>query len=729
MRGDGRLLRLAGGLTSTRARAPPAQLYRSAYHMVLHKFGDRLYNGLRECLSAHLQSVAGSISECSDELFLRAIEQRWRDYTKSVQAIRDILMYMDRTYVQQHHKTPVHDLAMNLWRDIVIRHPVILPRLLGRILDDVHRERTGEAIERALVASVTRMFVDLGSAVYEQDFEIALLQGTAAFYREESRRFLATSDCPEYLKKAEGRLNEEVARCGAYLDASSAAKITAVVDREMIREHMRTLVNMDSGFVSMMRDEVKYDDLSRMDGLFRRGGEGILYLRDVMGKYIGDCGRELVAEHDSTPADAAPRGGGGGGGGGPVEFVQRLLDLRDKFESIIVRSFGGDKRFVHAQNQAFESFVNMNPRSSEYLSLYVDDKLRRGLKGLAEEDIDALLDKIMALFRFLQEKDVFEKYYKQHLAKRLLAGSSFSDDAERSLIVKLKTECGYQFTSKLESMFTDMKTSADTMASYRERQLEAGGEGPEGGGVDISVLVLTTGAWPMQSGAAERCILPQEVEAGCSRFKEFYLSTHTGRRLTWQMSMGSALLYARFPASREEKQLSVSTYQMCILHLFNAADSMSYREIREATDIPEAELKRNLQSLSLVKGKNVLRKEPMGREVGEGDVFSFNEHFRSKLTRVTIGTVKAQRETEPEKRETRERVEADRKPQIEAAIVRIMKSRRAMEHNNLIAEVTAQLKHRFLPNPAVIKKRVESLIEREFLERDQGNRKLYRYLA
>ena len=61
--------------------------------------------------------------------------------------------------------------------------------------------------------------------------------------------------------------------------------------------------------------------------------------------------------------------------------------------------------------------------------------------------------------------------------------------------------------------------------------------------------------------------------------------------------------------------------------------------------------------------------------------------------------------------------------------MRIMKSRRAMEHNNLIAEVTAQLKHRFLPNPAVIKKRVESLIEREFLERDQGNRKLYRYLA
>ena len=63
------------------------------------------------------------------------------------------------------------------------------------------------------------------------------------------------------------------------------------------------------------------------------------------------------------------------------------------------------------------------------------------------------------LFRYLQEKDIFEKYYKQHLAKRLLSGKVVSDDAERAMLVKLKTECGYQFTSKLESMFNDVKTS------------------------------------------------------------------------------------------------------------------------------------------------------------------------------------------------------------------------------------------------------------------------------
>uniref|UniRef100_A0A166B5D3 Cullin neddylation domain-containing protein n=1 Tax=Daucus carota subsp. sativus TaxID=79200 RepID=A0A166B5D3_DAUCS len=140
-------------------------------------------------------------------------------------------------------------------------------------------------------------------------------------------------------------------------------------------------------------------------------------------------------------------------------------------------------------------------------------------------------------------------------------------------------------------------------------------------------------------------------------------------------------------------------------------------------------LKRCLQSLACAKGRNVLRKEPMSKDIGEDDIFFFNDKFTSKFYKVKIGTVVAQKESEPEKLETRQRVEEDRKPQIEAAIVRIMKARRVLDHNNIVTEVTKQLQSRFLPNPIIIKKRIESLIEREFLERDKEDRKLYRYLA
>ncbi|KAM0936812.1 putative cullin protein, neddylation [Dioscorea sansibarensis] len=683
------------------------ELYRNAYNMVLHKYGEKLYLGLVTTMTLHLKEMCKSVESAQGGLFLEELNRRWGDHNKALQMIRDILMYMDRTFVPINHKTPVHELGLNLWRDNIIHCSKIQTRLQNTLLDLIHRERTGEVINRGLMRNITKMLVDLGSCVYQDNFEKHFLEVSADFYRVESQQFIDSCDCGEYLKKAERRLNEEIERVSQYLDAKSETKITYVVEKEMIDNHMQRLVHMEnSGLVNMLMDD-KYGDLSRMYNLFRRVPEGLSTIREVMTAHLRETGRQLVTDADKLKD--------------PVDFVQHLLDVRYKFDKIITTAFNNDKTFQNALNSSFEYFINLNNRSPEFISLYVDDKLRKGLKGVSEEDVETVLDKVMMLFRYLQEKDVFEKYYKQHLAKRLLSGKTVSDEAERSMIVKLKTECGYQFTSKLEGMFTDMKTSQDTMQGFYASQSFDTGENPT-----LAVQVLTTGSWPAQPSAP--CNLPAEILTVCERFRAYYLGTHTGRRLSWQTNMGTADLKAMF-GKGQKHELNVSTFQMCVLMLFNSSDCLGYKEIEEATEIPSADLKRCLQSLACVKGKNVLRKEPMSKDIGEDDAFYFNDKFTSKFFKVKIGTVVAQKESEPEKLETRQRVEEDRKPQIEAAIVRIMKSRRVLDHNNIVAEVTKQLQSRFLPNPVVIKKRIESLIEREFLERDKTDRKLYRYLA
>eukprot|EP00250_Pteridium_aquilinum_P010939 c19729_g1_i1 orf=85-2289(-) len=684
------------------------ELYRNAYNMVLHKYGDKLYTGLVNTMTQHLKEMGRTIEAAQGGLFLEELNRNWLEHNKALQMIRDILMYMDRTFVPNYNKTPVHELGLNLWRDHVVRSPKIKARLLDTVLDLIYRERTGEVINRGLMRNVTKMLMDLGLDVYQEDFEKPFLEAASGFYKLESQEFIECCDCGDYLKKAERRLNEEIERVSHYLDAKSEAKITAVVEKEMIANHMNRLVEMEnSGLVYMLIDD-RYEDLGRMYSLFRRVLAGLGLVRDVMTAHLRETGKQLVTDPERLKD--------------PVEFVQRLLDEKDKYDKVITAAFNNDKTFQNALNSSFEYFINLNTRSPEFISLFVDDKLRKGLKGVSEEDVESILDKVMMLFRYLQEKDVFEKYYKQHLAKRLLSGKSVSDDAERSLIVKLKTECGYQFTSKLEGMFTDMKTSKDTMQGFNAMvSTNESSDSPT-----LSVQVLTTGSWPTQSGAS--CNLPTEILTVCDKFKMYYLSTHTGRRLTWQTNMGTADLKATF-GKGQRHELNVSTYNMCILMFFNNADSMTYREIEQATDIPALDLKRSLQSLACVKGKNVLRKEPMSKDISEDDVFIFNDKFSSKFYKVKIGTVAAQKESEPEKQETRQKVEEDRKPQIEAAIVRIMKSRRVLDHNNIVSEVTKQLQSRFLPNPSVIKKRIESLIEREFLERDKSDRKLYRYLA
>uniref|UniRef100_A0A0D9VL05 Cullin family profile domain-containing protein n=1 Tax=Leersia perrieri TaxID=77586 RepID=A0A0D9VL05_9ORYZ len=683
------------------------ELYRSAYNMVLHKYGEKLYDGLESTMTWRLKEISRSIEAAQGGLFLEELNTKWMEHNKALQMIRDILMYMDRTYVPQSRRTPVHELGLNLWRDHIIHSAMIHSRLLDTLLDLIHRERMGEMINRGLMRSITKMLMDLGAAVYQDDFETPFLEVSASFYSGESQEFIECCDCGDYLKKSERRLNEEMERVSHYLDAATEAKITSVVEKEMIANHMHRLVHMEnSGLVNMLIDD-KYDDLARMYNLFRRVSDGLSSIRDVMTSYLRETGKQLVTDPERLKD--------------PVEFVQRLLNEKDKHDKIINVAFGNDKTFQNALNSSFEYFINLNTRSPEFISLYVDDKLRKGLKGAAEEDVEVILDKVMMLFRYLQEKDVFEKYYKQHLAKRLLSGKTVSDDAERSMIVKLKTECGYQFTSKLEGMFTDMKTSQDTMIDFYAKKSEELGDGPT-----LDVHILTTGSWPTQP--CPPCNLPHEILTICDKFRSYYLGTHNGRRLTWQTNMGTADIKATFGKSQKH-ELNVSTYQMCVLMLFNSTDGLTYKDIEQYTEIPALDLKRCLQSLACVKGKNVLRKEPMSKDISEDDTFYFNDKFTSKLVKVKIGTVVAQKESEPEKQETRQRVEEDRKPQIEAAIVRIMKSRRVLDHNSIVAEVTKQLQARFLPNPVVIKKRIESLIEREFLERDKADRKLYRYLA
>ncbi|KAG6494940.1 cullin-3B-like [Zingiber officinale] len=682
------------------------ELYRNAYNMVLHKYGEKLYSGLVTTMTGHLKEIAKSIEDAQGSLFLEELDRKWGEHNKALQMIRDIMMYMDRTFVPSSGRTPVHDLGLNLWRDNIIHSSKIQSRLLDTLLDLIHRERKGEVINRGLMRNITKMLMDLGP-VYQEDFEKPFLEVSASFYSGESQQLIECCDCGEYLRKAEKRLSEETERVSHYLDSASEVKITSVVEGEMIANHMQRLVHMEnSGLVNMLVDD-KYEDLARMYSLFRRVTDGLSTIRDVMTAHLRETGRQLVSDPEKLKD--------------PVDFVQHLLDEKDKYDMIISKSFNNDKTFQNALNSSFEYFINLNNRSPEFISLYVDDKLRKGLKGVTEEDVEVVLDKVMMLFRYLQEKDVFEKYYKQHLAKRLLSGKTVSDDVERSMIVKLKTECGYQFTSKLEGMFTDMKTSVDTLQGFYASQHAEIGDGPT-----LAVQVLTTGSWPTQPSPP--CNLPPEIIGICEKFRTYYLGTHTGRRLTWQTNMGTADIKATF-GKGQKHELNVSTYQMCILMLFNSAERLSYKEIEQATEIPASDLKRCLQSIACVKGKNVLRKEPMSKDIAEDDAFYFNDKFTSKFIKVKIGTVAAQKESEPEKQETRQRVEEDRKPQIEAAIVRIMKSRRVLDHNTIVTEVTSQLQSRFLPNPVVIKKRIESLIEREFLERDKADRKLYRYLA
>ncbi|KAK1423076.1 hypothetical protein QVD17_18370 [Tagetes erecta] len=342
-----------------------------------------------------------------------------------------------------------------------------------------------------------------------------------------------------------------------------------------------------------------------------------------------------------------------------------------------------DKNLQNGLNLAFEFFINRNPRSAEFISLFVDDKLRKCRKGVSEEDVESVLDKAMMKVSFLHEKDVFEMYYQIYLTKRLLSRKVVCNEAEIRLALKLESEFGSLISDparlkdheEFVQVLFEIKDKYDriiSLASDNDISLQNGldlafeffvnrnsrsaefitlfidnklrkcrkgisdgfylNHGPDlGDGPSLAVHTLTTGSWPTQRSGT--CNLPTELMLLCEKFRLYYLGTHSSQRLSWLTSMGTADLKACFGNSQRH-ELTVSTYQTCVLMLFNNSNRLMYKEVERAIGIPSLDLKRCLQSMACVKGKNVLEKEPMSKDIGEHDMFLVNEMFASKFFKV-----------------------------------------------------------------------------------------------
>lgn len=100
--------------------------------------------------------------------------------------------------------------------------------------------------------------------------------------------------------------------------------------------------------------------------------------------------------------------------------------------------------------------------------------------------MDEKLSQSIIIFRYIDDKDVFQKFYSRNLARRLINHLSHSMDAEEGMINRLKQACGYEFTNKLHRMFTDVSVSSDLNNKFNDYLGKEGIKLP----ISFSIMVL-----------------------------------------------------------------------------------------------------------------------------------------------------------------------------------------------------------------------------------------------
>jgi len=694
--------------------------------------GAEIFKKIKEYLVEHSRKLLKKGVQNKDEDVLTFYTKAWEQYQLSAKVLNGISAYLNRHWVRREIEEgkkgvyEVYQLSLVTWRDYLFKE--LHKKATEVILKLIQRERNGETINTWLVSGALKCYVEIGLnedeptnrgkdlSVYKESFEHEFIEDTEFYYSQESSAFLQENSVTEYLKRAEHRLKEEKKRVEVYMDESTLENLNKCCERVLITKHLdifntefQQLLNQDKG-----------EDMGRMYDLCVRVPNGTDELKRLLEAHVAERGLIAIEALGDKAINE------------PNTFVTTILEVHKKYNTLVMTSFKNDNGFVASLDKACGKFINANAvtkkststKSPELIAKFCDQMLKKSAKNPEEEELEDTLNQVMTVFKYIEDKDVFQKFYSRMLAKRLVNQTSASDDAEASMISKLKQACGFEYTSKLQRMFQDIGISKDLCEKFKQEQDNS----TQPLDVEFPIQVLSSGSWPFQQTFVFN--LPKELEKCINKFTGFYTNRHSGRKLNWLFQLGKGDLVTNYLKSKFT--LTASTFQMAVLLQFNDADEWSFGQLFENTQIKRETLSQVvvilLKSRLLVTGDSKDASSFEEKNLTDDTRLVLYKDYKNKKLRVNIN-VPLRAEVKAEQEATHKNIEEDRKLLIQAAIVRIMKTRKTLKHAQLMTEVLNQLTTRFKAKPPVIKKCIDILIEKDYLERKDGERDTYNYLA
>ncbi|KAL7038687.1 hypothetical protein ACKWTF_009660 [Chironomus riparius] len=589
--------------------------------------------------------------------------------------------------------TVVRKLMLDSWNQSIFMN--VKDRLQDSAMKLIQAERNGEAFDSQLVIGVRESYVNLCSnsedklEIYRENFEAAYLQATADFYRLKGNEQLQENGVQSFMKYADAKLREEEARAARYLEPVSATGLSECCVRVLIGDHLPTLI-------AECRPLIEAGETERLNLMFRlldRVSGGVDPMLNDLENHIVSAGlSDMVASADVITQDSE-------------KYVERLLDLFRRFSKLVLDAFNDDPRFLTARDKAFKTVVNdttvfklelptnttargtkiTTPESKcpELLANYCDMLLRRTplSKRLTSDQIEVRLRDVLLVLKYVCNKDVFMRYHKAHLTRRLILDSSADSEKEEDMVEWLR-EIGMpaDYVNKLARMFQDIKVSEDLNAQFRSQTTRHDA---------INIKILNAGAWAARSTERVSVSLPLELEDFIPEIEEFYKTKHSGRKLQWYHHMSNGTI--TFANNVGRFDLDVTTFQMAVLFAWNQRpnDRISYENLRLATELPDPELRRTLWSLVAFPKlkRQLLLFDPIvqvPKDFDENTVFWINQEFslvkngkpqkRGKIN--LIGRL--QLSTERSQQEDNQSIVQLRILRTQEAIIKIMKMRKRM---------------------------------------------------
>ncbi|KAJ3222396.1 Cullin-2 [Clydaea vesicula] len=556
---------------------------------------------------------------------------QWERYEKATVFLSKVCEYLDRMRLHKANMKSksrsgrkakiesIQGIAYAIWTKRVIKRIKLENNniLVVQLIESIKNERNFDfskdiSVDMIIKQSITsfvevNLLTDNPYKLYIEEFENFYIEDLKEYYRNETSRNILSLDISSYMKKAAKRLTEEALISKKYLDPSSFERAVKECECQYISVHANVI---NSELESMIEYE-KLDDCQLAFDLFSRIPNGLDEYLKIFENFVIKKGK-LILEKIS-PAILRD----------PTDIIESLIKLQANFQEVFCyNTFKKNLKFISSLDKAIGILIN---------------ETEHEIKVSEEKCVTLNLSEILA------------RYCDLLLKKNNKMLKSVEVDVEEKMASAVA--CGYEYTSKLQRMFTDISTSADLNTKFQATHA---------------------------------------VEKSIEKFTKFYLRQHSGRKLTWlhQFSKGDI----RLLDFDKKYEINLSLFQMCVLTLFNSNSKLSVKEISDSTSLGTEEIKKILKTFTEIK----LILIEGDKEIKSDSICYINTKFKSKKIKVKISSA-TQGENQQENDSTRRAIDEDR--------------------NLLLQLVIEQVKSKFKPEIFAIKKSIESLIEKQFLER------------
>uniref|UniRef100_A0A0R3RZ92 Cullin-5 n=1 Tax=Elaeophora elaphi TaxID=1147741 RepID=A0A0R3RZ92_9BILA len=646
----------------------------------------------------------------------------------------------------------VSSIMLNDWGKTIFA--AIKHKLQSAAMRLVELERNGEAFDPQLVIGVRQSYVSLNLstedslAVYKDNFERGYIDDTERFYKFRALQVLASEGVQSYMLYADTKLAEEEARGRRYLESTTdsveklverCVKVLVVQFQEQILAECPTLISegqIESTVFSCIRiSSICFPELRMLYRLINRTPDGIDTVLKFLDIFIRtEALNDMRANANTITTD-------------PEKYVEQLLTMFSKFSLLVADAFYDDPRFLTIRDKAFQDVngnynagrIQAESRCPELLANFTDLILRKTSlsKRLSSEEIDAKLNDVLLVLKYVQNKDVFMRFYKAHLTRRLILELSADQEKEEQMITRMR-EAGMpaDFVSKLFRMLQDIEVNKDLNSGFKSSIASNNNSIAD----SVSIKILNAGAW--SRGAADRTQvqMPRELEDFIPEVEDFYRKQHSGRKLQWHHHWSHGTIV--FTNKMGKFDLDVTTLQLSVLYSWNDRphEQLSFECLRIATQLSAPELARTLYSLVafpkmrhqvLCTNCSTLN----SRDFNDSTLFWINQQFTvvkngREQNRGRINLIgRLQLSVETNVQEEHDDIIALRILRVQEAIVKVMKVRKRCQSAQLQTELIELLKHMFLPPKKMIKEQIEWLIENGFIARDSSDLNMFIYVT